>query len=302
MPEKLYIGVDGGATKCIVRVENEHGKPLGQAVSGPANIRLSVPQAWQSIEDALEMVLKPYNINYLDKKYELHAGMGLAGCEVAQAYQSFVTYPHKFTSLAVTNDPHTACLGAHTGSDGAIIIAGTGVVGYQIENGIASRVSGWGFPHDDIGSGAWLGLEAARIAFQAEDGRIASSSVANAVLAHFDNNLDRFVAWANQANSTAYAELAPVVVQQAKAGDDDAIGLLKAAAHALDAVASALQVKRADRSKPLPLALIGGISKFVQPYLSQAVQSRLVSCELPPEAGAIFYARQQLAQQNRESA
>lgn len=301
MPEKLYIGVDGGATKCTVRVENEFGKPLGQAGSGPANIRLSVPQAWQSIEDALDKILKPLGIDKLSRDYELHAGMGLAGCEISHAYKAFITYPHRFMTLAVTNDAHTACLGAHAGRDGAMIIAGTGVVGYQIEDGQTAKVSGWGFPHDDIGSGAWLGLEAARITFQAQDGRIAPSGVANAVMAHFGNKLDRFVAWANQANSTAYAELAPVVIRQAKAGDDDAIVLLKTAAHALDAVGNALQVKRKDRSRTLPCAMVGGVAPFVQPYLSEALRSRLVACELPPEAGAILYAKKQLASEVKET-
>ncbi len=42
-------------------------------------------------------------------------------------------------------DAHAACIGAHNGADGAIIIIGTGVVGYQTQNGEGVQVGGWGF-------------------------------------------------------------------------------------------------------------------------------------------------------------
>lgn len=302
-PEKtLFIGVDGGATKCIARVENAYGKPLSQGQSGPCNIRISVNQAWQSITDAISRALEPLNISLDEGGYECHVGMGVAGCEVMLAYQTFLKYPHPFASLAVTHDSHTACLGAHGGNDGAMIIAGTGVVGYQIENGESAKVSGWGFPHDDVGSGAWLGLEATRITLQSQDGRMPQSGISRAVMAHFGNNFDRLVAWANQANSTAYAELAPLVTQQAQAGDADAIDLLKHAAHALDAVASALQIKRKDRHQPLPCALVGGVAPFIKPYLSEALKARLVPCQLTPDAGAILFIRQTLVAKQKERA
>ena len=52
MKQHLFIGVDGGATKSIVRVEDETGRLLGKEIGGPANIRLSVDQSWQSIHSA----------------------------------------------------------------------------------------------------------------------------------------------------------------------------------------------------------------------------------------------------------
>lgn len=292
MAKSYFIGVDGGATKCSIRVEDEAGNLLGQAVSGPANIRISVPLAWQSIHTAFEKVMQSLTISLNDSSCQFHAGMGIAGCEIGSAYKAFLHHPHQFHTLAVTQDSHTACLGAHGGKDGALIIAGTGVVGYQVEAGNITKVSGWGFPHDDIGSGAWLGLEAARVAFQWQDGRTPACGLAKAVLAYFDNNFERFVNWANQANSSAFAELAPLVVQLAKAGDVTAVNLLRSAARAVDAVGSALQAKQQDKSTTLPCALAGGIAPFLQPYLGNSLRARLVPPKLPPEAGAILFLRQ----------
>jgi glucosamine kinase len=301
LAKSFFIGVDGGASKCTVRVEDEAGNLLGQAVSGPANIRISVPLAWQSIQNALESVLKPLGVSLHDPDNKFHAGVGIAGCELALAYQAFTRFPHKFHTLVVTTDAHAACLGAHNGQDGTLIIAGTGVAGYQIENGQSVKVSGWGFPHDDIGSGAWLGLEAARVAMQWQDGRTPSSGLAKAVMAHFDHNFDRFVNWANQANSTAFAELAPLVIQVSKAGDAAATQLLRNAARALDAVASALHAKQLDKSHTLPCALAGGIAPFIQPFLGDSLRSRLTPCQLPPEAGAILFIRQEMAAEKEKS-
>ncbi len=138
-----------GQQKCTVRVEDEAGRLLGRETSGQANIRLSVSHAWQSIYTALEKILLPLNIALRDKRFCFHAGMGIAGCEIPVAYQAFLNQAHSFTTLVVTSDAHTACLGAHGGNDGAIIIVGTGVVGFQVESQHTVKVGGWGFPHDD---------------------------------------------------------------------------------------------------------------------------------------------------------
>ncbi len=72
--QDIFIGVDGGATKCKVRVEDAEGNLLGQALGGPANIRLSVEMAWQSILQPLEEILRTHNISLRDKDFRFHAG------------------------------------------------------------------------------------------------------------------------------------------------------------------------------------------------------------------------------------
>jgi glucosamine kinase len=327
MSQSFFIGVDGGASKCTVRLEDESGRVLGRESSGPANIRLSVQQTWQSIYAALEKILKPLAMKLEDKKYRWQVGMGLAGCEVTAAYQAFLEQPHCFETLVISSDAHTACLGAHAGKDGAIIIIGTGAVGFQVECGETTKVGGWGFPHDDEGGGAWLGLQAVKATLQALDGRSAVSELSKQVYAKFENDLDRFVAWANQANSTAFAELAPLVIQHSQAGDVFAQAIMQEAAHAIHRLSQALDEAQlgaqvnaqvdaqvdaqanieidaqvdmqvavlADAQSPLPYALIGGIAPFIQPYLNETLRSRILPCELTPDAGAVLLVRGYLA-------
>lgn len=293
--QSLFIGVDGGATKCIVRVEDEAGRVLGREMSGPANIRLSVTQAWQSIYSALEKILGPLSIAPGDPAYHWHAGMGLAGCEVTAAYEAFLNEPHDFETLAISSDAHTACLGAHSGRDGAIIIIGTGVVGFQVESGQTTKVGGWGFPHDDEGGGAWLGLEAVKQTLRVLDGRQPPSNLANKVYAKFENDLDHFITWANQANSTAFAELAPIVINQCQLGDTMAINIMQNAANAINQVSDALEASRVDESKRLPYSLIGGVAPFMEAFLNENLRLRMTPCELTPDAGAVLLVRDLLA-------
>jgi glucosamine kinase len=285
LTQQLFIGVDGGGTKSLVRIEDEAGCLLGREVSGPANVRISVDQSWQSILSGLNKILPDYH------RYTIHAGMGLAGCEVQQAYQTFINYSHPFATLVVSSDSHVACLGAHAGNDGAIIIAGTGVVGYQSENDQIAKVSGWGFPHDDEGSGAWIGLEAMRLTLKWLDGRAAETDLAKVVYAHFHEHKENLLKWANSANATAFAELAPLVVQQSQAGDVAAIAILKRAALAIDAVAATLLAKQSDQHRELPCSLVGSIAPYLEPYLQATLRSRLRPSLTTPDVGAIMLVR-----------
>lgn len=282
----LFIGVDGGATKVVVRVEDEHGSLLGVETGGPANIRISVAQAWDSINAALEKILRPLN---LSGQHDLHAGMGLAGSEIDEARQAFLNQPHAFRTLTISSDAHTACLGAHNGADGAVIMLGTGVVGYAIRAGKHAKVGGWGFPHDDIGGGAWLGLEAVKLTLQWLDGRAAESGLTDAVFRHFDSNRKQLVAWACQANSSAFATLAPLVVKQGQAGDEAATGLLKQSAHEVERIAAALENKCMNAG--LQCVLSGSIAPFIQSFIDSSLAKRLTPAISTPDAGAILLAR-----------
>lgn len=302
--QSLFIGVDGGATKCIVRIEDQAGNLLGRETRGPANIRISVDRAWDAINSALEAILKPLNIRLGDAGYHWHAGMGLAGCEMPDAYQTFLNHAHFFQTLIVASDAHAACLGAHGGKDGAIIIVGTGVVGFELSSGRTLKIGGYGFPHDDLGGGASLGLEAVKLTLQSLDGRVSSSALTNAVFAHFANDKNRLIAWANQANSTAFAELAPFVIEHSKAGDASAIQLMQQAGKSINQIDQALIAAQSDKKIALPLALIGGISPFIVPYVSDALRARLVASAASPDAGAVILVRNHLenTHSNREAA
>src|SRR5579872_39139 len=260
LAEDIFIGIDGGATKTRVRIENNAGHLLAQGVGGPANIRLSVDQSWQSIYHVLEEVLNPLHIQLTNKNYHFHLGLGLAGCEVIEALDEFLAKPHPFSTIHLTSDAYVACLGAHKGKDGAIIVVGTGVIGYEIEQGKSTRIGGWGFPHDDEGGGAWLGLEAARLTFQWLDHRIEKSPLVEDIFSFFSKDVEKFTTWANRANSSEFARLAPIVINHVQQEEIAAVRLIKKAAHAVDRIGLTLIKMQQERDNRLPCSLFGGMA------------------------------------------
>lgn len=292
MIKDLFIGGDGGGTKTKIEIEDAEGNLIGRGKGGPANIRTSVDTAWTSVMDGIHAALAEANIRLDDPNYRFHLGLGLAGTEVPAAKKNFLSRPHPFTTLMVESDAYIACLGVHGGKNGAIIIIGTGSIGYQIENQKVVRVGGFGFPHDDLGGGAWLGLEACRLTFQSLDGRISETPLLKAVFEHFDDNLQKFTIWANQATPGNFGELAPLVFLNAQAGDPYAIDLLQQAAQYINRIWFALKKKSHSN---LNCGLLGGIAPLITHELCDDLQARLVPRRFDAAKGAILMLHQYLA-------
>ena len=65
---------------------------------------------------------------------------------------------------------------------------------------------------------------------QAMDGRLPDGGLARVIRQHFQNDETRLVKWVNAANSTQFAELAPLVIRLSKE-DDTARQLMQKAAN-----------------------------------------------------------------------
>ena len=293
---ELFVGVDGGATKTLLRLEDARGRVLGEGRGGAANIRLSAEESWRSIRDALAQALQQAGLGPDADAARLHCGAGLAGAGVAEARDRFLSAPHPFARLVVRPDGYAACLGAHGGEDGAVIAVGTGVIGFQAEAGRESRVGGWGFPYGDEGGGAWLGMEAVRQTLRWLDGRAPENApedpLLEAVHARFDRDLSRLAAWASGAGATGFAQVAPLVVEHARGASPLARALLREAAREVDSIGQALAAASA---RPLPCCLLGGLGPAVEPWLGDALRARLVPPRHDALSGALLMARQDAA-------
>lgn len=297
MAKDIFIGIDGGGTKSRAYIEDANGATLGSALGGPSNIRLSTDVAWNSIYNSIQEALSGTGITLEDAQYDFHIGLGLAGVEVPADRERFLARPHPFKTIRLESDAYAACLGAHNNRDGGIIIIGTGVNGFQVQNNKTVQVSGWGFPHDDIGGGAWLGLQAASLTLQWLDGRIQTSPMLEAIHKHFNEDMVELVAYANAANSTRFAKLAPFVIQHIKTEDIYALKLIRTAAAAIDNVSEAMKKRAIDKSITLPISLFGGIAPFLRPWLSQNLQDRLVERTHDASVGAVFMIRNRVCTQ-----
>jgi len=228
----LYIGVDGGGSRCRARIVDENGRTLGEGVSGPATTRLGVDKAWRSIMRASEAAAEQAGLGVADFAV-LHAGIGIAGLGRRGAKQALTEITHPFRSALFISDGLAACLGAHSGADGAIVVAGTGSIGVGLIGGREIRYGGYGFPISDEGSGASIGLEVIRLALRAADGRADRSELIDEVLAAFDGDPAQAVAWSERATATDFAAFAPIVLRHARQGEPVGRRIFE---HAADAI------------------------------------------------------------------
>ncbi len=153
--QTLYLGVDGGGTGCRARLVDEAGNVLGQGLSGPATTRLGVENAWASVMRAWTGAAEEAGLDP-SQAQNVKAGIGIAGLTRAGSREELESLPHPFGSIRFTSDGAAACLGAHSGHDGGIVIAGTGSIGPCLVGGQEVRAGGYGFPISDEGSGADL--------------------------------------------------------------------------------------------------------------------------------------------------
>lgn len=287
MIKDIFIGVDGGGTKSKLIMRDSEGVLLGSGRSGAANIRLSVDVSLHSIEDAFAQALSEAKINRHDDHYRFHIGLGLAGTEVIRARTEFLARLPHFDTVQLESDAVAACLGAHAGQDGAILIVGTGVIGYKIQQGQYKRVSGWGFPHDDIGGGAWFGMNALRYVLEWQDGRREQSPLLEMIYNYFDNNVSTIMSWVDKANATDYASLAPLIMQYLTKQDVWAMDLAEMSGKALSLVIKAL----IQEDKTIPLCLFGGLAPFLEKYIKNNIDFNLVDRKFDATEGALLMAK-----------
>ncbi len=285
MTESLFLGIDGGGTKCRARLRDAQGNLRGEGTGGPSNIRLDPDLVWNSILTACREALSQAGFPE-DRLRQVHAGMGAAGAGQTSAVERLLSRPHPFASFEIDTDAHTAWLGAFNGGDGAILIVGTGSCGYGGVSGQCHYVGGWGYEISDEGSGAAIGRELLRRTIWAYDGRIPLTPLSKLVLDEFKNDLEVMVDWVGKARPSDYGRYAPLVLQHAEERDPLAIDIISEAAAGLGRIGTRLL----DLGAPA-ICLFGGLAEPLRPWLPPPVQRTI----RPPMAdamdGAILLAR-----------
>src|SRR4051795_12505152 len=283
-----YLGIDGGGTRCRARIEDKNGRPLGESDSGPATTRVGVEKTWRSIMEATEAAAAKAGLTRADFA-RMHAGIGLAGLGRRGAEAALNKIPHPFASVIFISDGLAACLGAHSGADGAIVVAGTGSVGVGLIDGREIRLAGYGFPVSDEGSGADIGLQVVRLALRAADRRGELTPLLSEVLGAFDHDPYQAVAWSEEARAADYAAFAPIVMRHADRGDPVGRRVVERAADAIGDLLDLFLSKGITR-----LSLVGGLAEALTPWLTPDLRARLRHPDADAAAGALLVARGQL--------
>ena len=286
----LYLGIDGGGSKCRVVLVTADNQLLGEGLGGPANPLRGMKVATDSILTATQQALTAAGMTFNDMA-RLVVGAGLAGVNMPQYFKLFSEWKHPFAEFHLTSDLHIACIGAHDGADGAVIIAGTGSCGLADVKGQLLDIGGHGFPYGDNGSGAWFGMQLVHQVLLSKDQLKAPTLLSDLLAEAIGTSATlEIVSHFMHATPTIYAKYAPLVFTAAEQGDVTAQQIVQQGAAFINQIALKLF-----ELQPPRFSMIGGLAYKLVPYLDEQVQQRLTPALAAPEFGAIWYARQQQA-------
>lgn len=287
---ELFLGIDGGGSKCKAIVMNKDNQILGTGIAGPGNPLHGFEQATNSITESAKLALEDAGLAHIELN-ELIAGVGLAGVNLPVLFDKMQSWQHPFKHMYLATDLLIACLGAHQGQDGAVMISGTGSCGFSCIDDEEFIIGAHGFPHGDKGSGAWFGLQAAKHVLLSIDGVIEPSSMNQILLKKLNCKDDTELVEAIAGKvATYYAQLANLVFDAAEAGDKVALGIVEEGAEYINSIARTLWAKN-----PKRMSMIGGLTPRLKPWLAKEIQAQLSEPLSPPEVGSVLFARKQHA-------
>lgn len=184
------LGLDCGGTSAKALLTTTRGEILGTGRGGPANYMVNgVEGVVASAKQAIYQALQESALDLLALQASgVILAMGVSG---ASRPPDLITLTEAFEQegfplVIVTHDATIAQLGALSGADGAIVIAGTGSIAYGIKGEQVARVGGWGYLLGDEGSALWISLQALQQVMWGYDGRaVLDPSLEQAVLKYF---------------------------------------------------------------------------------------------------------------------
>ena len=277
-----FIGVDGGATRTRARLRDAKGACLAETAGGAANIHVDFAAALAAMRGVVNEVVEKAELGE-DDRSRLALGFGLAGltgdADAERIVEAFIGY----ALVRAVNDATAACLGAHAGGDGGLVIAGTGSAAIARIGGKETIIGGRGFMLGDDGSGAHMGLKALRAAARAFDRLDPASPLTDEIIARFGGDVLAMLRWAHNAKPGDYGAFAPRVFRHAAAGDPIALNIARKTARGVESHirgAAALGARR--------VALVGGIGDAVRPYLDPGVAKLLTAPLYDATDGAIL--------------
>jgi glucosamine kinase len=282
VPPLYFIGVDGGATRCRARLRDGEGAVRAEATGGAANVHVDFAAAVAVMRGLIAEVLDKAGPVAADRS-RIAIGFGLAGLNdtgdavrVADAFWGYAL-------VRAANDATTACIGAHGGADGGLVIAGTGSAAIARVGGKEAIIGGRGFALGDDGSGAHIGLDALRAATRAYDLLAASSPLTEDILGAFGGEVVAMIRWARKAKPGDYGAFAPRVFTHAAEGDPIARRIVSAAGRAIGELTRGVVALGARR-----VALVGGVGAALRPYLEPDIAALLTRPLYDATDGAIL--------------
>jgi N-acetylglucosamine kinase-like BadF-type ATPase len=308
---ELLLAVDGGNSKTDVALIDSAGSVVAAARGGTVSHQQVGNEAAASRLRALVDAAAATAGITLPSPAATLGVLCLAGADFP-AEERLLHAIHGATGLAATlvveNDTLAGLRAGSAVGWGVGVVVGQGINAMGVApDGRRARFAALGAISGDRGGGSGLGMDALGAAVRAQDGRGPRTGLQRSVPGHFGVRRPLDVTMALYAGRLAehrIAELARVAVDEARAGDEVALGLLDDLAFECTAFATA-SIRRLRLTRlPVPVVLSGGLARGAGDMLADPVAARMrevapnaeVSVlHAPPVVGAALLALDRVA-------
>lgn len=230
-------GWDGGGTKTELLCLDGGGRALAQGFAGPLNLNgASREGVVATVREAVGWMARhvPGGLDACDGL--VIGAAGISNAAAAALLTEAARQAGYGGPLALRGDQEIALAGAVEGP-GAVLIAGTGSIGYGRDaEGRIVRVGGWGHLIDDGGSGYAIGRDILTAVVRAADGRDAPTCLTEQVFARLGiAAVPELITWLYRPETAKrdVAALAPLLSAALAQADPAALRIAERAAEAL---------------------------------------------------------------------
>ena len=256
---KYMIGVDGGGTKTEAIAFDRDGNEFARGTCGFGNILIDYEEAFLHIMEAIDQCQKNVVNGHC-----VCICLGLAGISGVNANELTLRLIKKYgIKVEVFNDAMIAHAAALKGKDGILTIGGTGAICIGKKGEVYEYSGGWGHILGDEGSGYWIALQALKkMALQFDRGVILSPLSLN-IQRQFQlltpSHIKKLV---YTSLKDKVAAIAPLVIQEARNGNEDAQEIIMQAGKELARITVDVY-KKMQCKLSTPIAVSGSILLLV---------------------------------------
>jgi N-acetylglucosamine kinase-like BadF-type ATPase len=302
----VVIGIDGGGTATKALAAGTDGRIIGYGASGPSNYQaVGVVNAGRAVLAAARSALGDQSLTP-DEYFLGVAGVGRPVDRMNLKQTIAALAPS--SRVTVATDAYIAWAGGTVCRPGVVVIAGTGVIAFGInQSGQEEYSGGWGYLLGDEGSAYDLGRRGMIAVLREADGRGVATSLTGSLLDYLGlpdrKDLDRIVPviYQQSTDQRLIAEFARRVTREAEAGDRVAMQIVRTAARELSLAARAVLEKLGFTAGPGEVIITGGVfdaaplvTELFTRYLQRSVSGITVARpRFKPVVGALLLALRQ---------